>query len=112
MKLEMYKAYKTSGGTKAVIVGKSHDKFLAWHEGINQTRMHDDTGSHFKWDSLDLDIVSEWKEPRTWDVTIGVGEHPDGRFFVLTSIDTQFKVIGDHNVLGIGKITITEGEGL
>lgn len=114
MKLELYKAYKTKEGNKAVAVNKdAHGNFLIWHKNTDETLWHNSDGypAHRSW-APTLQIIEEWSEPRTFEVTVGIGQHPDGRLFVLTSIDTPFQVIGDHKVFGLKKITITEGEGL
>jgi len=110
MKLELHKAYKTRGGWKAVVVNQfDDDNFLVWHEEDGDVRPHGQASGKTHTD-YDYDIISEWHEPRQWQVWVEVEEFIGGDigFGVFTE---QPRRLGATKAIA-GPFTITEGEGL
>ncbi len=107
LKLEVGKQYKTCGGWRCVVVDNSGGYFAVWHLKSREVEAHRETGHHYMMNSElnDYDIISEWAEPKTHTVWIGLYDF-SGKIRPCLHLDKPRK----ENAVSIKKITITEGE--
>ncbi len=117
VKLEVGKQYKTRGGWRCVVVDVDEfDNFVVWHKPKNKLhgvfdsieQEHQKNGKAIGGlvSGCDRDIISEWVEPKTYEVWVGLGEH--GCPYASTDRDTLHSY--GARKIAIKKITITEGE--
>ena len=111
MKLELYKPYKTRGGHKAVVVETTeYGHYGVWHSNDRSgIWVHSEDGQIEKYDSEHRnDIISEWKEPRTFEAIVDV--YNNGHMTICYA-GPAFP-LEQRIMIASKKITITEGEGL
>jgi hypothetical protein len=123
MKIEVGKAYKMRGGGKAVVTGcygrnpfgsrEPSYPFIGYAaDGMDRT--WNDCGQFYT-DSPnnELDLVAEWREPRTWNYWLGVydfhGDVMAVAYSTRPAIDRFFSMDSDRKVLSIKEVTVTEG---
>lgn len=113
LKLEVGKKYKARSGRIYEVYSYHQTKglFICGNEGSQDslTWRHPDGTTLYK--SADRtndmgDFVSEYKEPRTREITIYLQEHQNGAVSCNTVYSLSQKLIGKKTV------TVTEGEGL
>jgi hypothetical protein len=121
LKLETGKYYKTRDGRKVYLVATEcpgdvlgdeqprHWPVIGWVKGMPRIQMWHHGGRHDSWKE-ELDLVAEWREPRTQTVTILMQACalPDAPPYVCVEGHQmpQFKTLARK------EITITEGEGI
>lgn len=107
--LEVGKQYKTRGGWRCVVVDKA--KYVTvWHSKTNSIIEHFTDGYRSNIQRMDYDIISKWVEPKVHEVWVGIDK-------INYSIGEQFnpfviysKPNASSSLIGLRKITITEGE--
>lgn len=113
MRLELYKAYKTRGGWKAVVVmdnTATSGTFLVWHGmGPKETKEHMGNGKRPFLGEDDGDIIEEWRERvrHEYDVTVMKSETGFIQYVCEGAIfPSTWKPIARI------KVSFTEGDGL
>jgi hypothetical protein len=107
IKLKAGCKYRTKLGTQVHCYGPKHDDpqwFVVALDGEAAAYLVNELGMCF---NTNLDIVDEWREPRTWIETITVF---DGG--MCSPCQTLGKVSGSIKVLARKTVTLTEGEGV
>lgn len=116
MKLELYKAYKTRTGHKAVVVNNiSEDVIQVFHCEEDDWWYHKENGQCQE-RGEERDIISEWHEPRKGEFYVTIYEHIEtGSVFKICEPNKVDSMPFPHDSVGSKllarkKITWTEGD--
>lgn len=109
MKLELYKAYKTSAGHKAVVVdGPTKEGiYSVWHAFDNSQRFHDAKGLYAIAHIRDYDLVSEWHEPKRGEFWVNVYNDREAYVYKTKGDAEMFSTPG---LIATKRVTWTEGD--
>jgi hypothetical protein len=119
MKIEAGKYYKLRNGKKAYVVCIVHNPFsdesyvypiMGFIEDRNGTASWTLKGESIKDSVSEWDIVEEWRDPQTWEVTVYIarmGTDPPHTFAVFTGGQCW---MDPKSIIATKKITITEGD--
>lgn len=115
MKIELYKAYKTCGGWKAVVVDETENYWTVYNCKNVSIERH--PKPHYVGCvtllSKQHDIISEWQEPRTGEVWVNVYLGTDNKPYFTSGYTKREATLSDiHKLIAQKRITWTEGEGL